>query len=387
MVYITVPQSPAYHQITLEELWSEQDYSWLPISNDPSATHTYVRSYISPALLSRSGIRVDALIAQLTAFNASTEPLREVPRRTLYRSYKIPKRSGNGLRPIDEPLPELMEALRTLKLIFELHFRASHHTSAFAYITKRSTVQNLERHQKNESKWFAKFDLHNFFGSTTMDWTLRMLSMIFPFNMVLQSSDGERELKKALDLCFLNGGLPQGTPISPMLTNILMIPVDHALANRLREPCAEHPHLIYTRYADDFLISSRKGFDYKWVEKEIASVLREFNAPFQLNEEKTRYGSNFGSGANWNLGLMLNQDNKITVGWKNKERFRAMLWSYANDRKKGVAWDVGEIRHLYGNYNYYRMVEKENIDAIVQKLNEKTGVNIPALMRKDMRAG
>ena len=386
MVYITVPQSPAFQQMTLEEFLSDQDFSCLPITNDPSATHTYVRDYVTPTILERSGIMVPVLIAQLRAFNAGTEPLRQVPRKELYHSYKIPKRSGHGMRPIDEPLPALMEALRTLKLIFETSFRASHHTAGFAYVAKRSTKDALVKHQQNESRWFAKFDLHNFFGSTTMDWTLHMLSMIFPFNLVMQNREGYDELKKALDLCFLNGGLPQGTPISPMLTNLLMIPVDHALYNRLRQSCAEHPHLIYTRYADDFIISARKGFDYKWVENEITFVLRCFGAPFQLNEEKTRYGSNFGSGANWNLGIMLNKDNQLTVGWKNKERFRAMLWSYAEDHKKGLIWDVGEVRHLYGNYNYYSMIEKEAIAAIVQKMNEKTGVDILSLMKQDMRA-
>ncbi|MCL2052843.1 MAG: hypothetical protein FWG90_00155 [Oscillospiraceae bacterium] len=47
--------------------------------------------------------------------------------------------------------------------------------------------------------------------------------------------DGVIELQKALSLCFSNGGLPQGTPISPFITNVMMIPLDHKLSNSLRQ--------------------------------------------------------------------------------------------------------------------------------------------------------
>lgn len=49
-----------------------------------------------------------------------------------------------------------MDALRRLKTMLEEDFHVLYHTSAFAYIKKRCTVDAVKRHQKNESKWFGK---------------------------------------------------------------------------------------------------------------------------------------------------------------------------------------------------------------------------------------
>lgn len=280
------------------------------------------------------------------------------------------------------PEPRLMEALRHLKLMLELDFGALYHTNAFAYIKDRGTVPALKRHQANCSHWFAKFDLHDFFGSTTLDFAMKQLEMIFPFSEVCKSRVGKEALREAIELGFLDGGLPQGTPLSPTLTNILMIPIDFELTKKFREFAG--PPLIYTRYADDFLVSSRKNFMWSNVQKIIVDTLEEFEAPFSLNKDKTRYGSNTGAGANWNLGLMLNADNKITIGHKRKSEFRSALTNYARDRKAGIQWDVGDMQHVIGLYSYYKNVEGEAIDNIVKKVKEKTGIDSILQMRKDI---
>ena len=220
-------------------------------------------------------------------------------------------------RRIDAPKEELKGALYQLKAIFEEMFGALYHTSAFAYVKNRSTLDALKRHQANESKWFGKYDLSNFFGSTTVDFIMKMFSMIFPFSEVVKYQSGKAELEKALSLCSLREVLPQGTPISPTITNIMMIPVDHKLSNTLRNFNGQS--FVYTRYADDFLISSKYNFKFKDVEQLLVDTLAEFDAPFTIKSEKTRYGSSAGS--NWNLGVMLNKDNKITVGYKKKRQF------------------------------------------------------------------
>jgi RNA-directed DNA polymerase len=166
------------------------------------------------------------MIAVLREFNRSKEVLFQADRKSLYHTFHIPKSSG-GLRRIDAPQPELMNALRELKMLFEQHMFALYHTTAFAYVRGRSTVDAIKRHQRNESKWFAKFDFADFFGSTTPEFVLNQLSWLFPFSEIVKDSDRELELRKALSLCFLSGGLPQGTPISPFLTNVMMTPIDH----------------------------------------------------------------------------------------------------------------------------------------------------------------
>lgn len=285
-------------------------------------------------------------------------------------------------RRIDAPEEELKDSLYQLKNIFEEKFGALYHTSAFAYIKRRSTIDAVKRHQSNESKWFAKYDLSNFFGSTTVDFIMKMFSMIFPFSEVVRYSNGREALQKALSLCVLRGVLPQGTPISPLITNIMMIPIDHKLSNELRNFNSQR--FIYTRYADDFLISSKYKFDFREVEKFLKDTLSEFDAPFTIKSEKTRYGSSAGS--NWNLGVMLNKDNKITIGYKKKRQFQAMLSSYVMDKLNGLNWNKSDIQTMEGYRNYYRMVEGETIDKIIEHIGQKFGVDIVQLIKQDLRS-
>ena len=378
MVYITVMQSPIYHQMTLEEFLFQNFQAPTILNTNVSNTRTYAYETVSEHFTSR--IDTDALIRKLVRFNEQTEALRTQERSTLYETFHIPKKSG-GLRRIDAPKPELMNALRNLKTIFEKDFHALYHTAAFAYVKNRCTVDAVKRHQKNNSKWFGKLDLHDFFGSTTLDYVIKMFSMVFPFSEIVKAPNGEAELRKALDLAFLNGGLPQGTPLSPLITNVMMIPVDYKLANAFRD--FDKQRFIYTRYADDFIISSKVDFDVHRVEKLVVDTLHEVGAPFTINESKTRYGSS--AGRNWNLGVMLNKDNEITVGHKKKRQFQSMLYNYVTDKRKGISWPREDIQTMQGLHSYYRMVEPETIDAIVKHTNEKMETDVLRLIKDDLR--
>ena len=378
MVYITVMQSPIYHQMTLEEFLFQNFQAPTILNTNVSNTRTYAYETVSEHFTSR--IDTDALIRKLVRFNEQTEVLRTQERSTLYETFHIPKKSG-GLRRIDAPKPELMNALRNLKTIFEEDFHALYHTSAFAYVKNRCTVDAVKRHQKNNSKWFGKLDLHDFFGSTTLDYVIKMFSMVFPFSEIVKFPNGEAELRKALDLAFLNGGLPQGTPLSPLITNVMMIPVDYKLANAFRD--FDKQRFIYTRYADDFIISSKVDFDVHRVEKLVVDTLHEFGAPFTINGSKTRYGSS--AGRNWNLGVMLNKDNEITVGHKKKRQFQSMLYNYITDKRKGISWPREDVQTMQGLHSYYRMVEPETIDAIVKHTNEKMETDVLRLIKDDLR--
>ena len=389
MIYIAVKASPKYHQMTLDELVYGMRYTPVVCQNETN-TRTYEVDSLSERFL--RDFSVEPLIRSLEKFNADYEELRQKPRESLYYHFFLPKKSG-GLRRIDAPNDDLMFALRKLKNMFENEFHAPrktttiqtayYHTSAFAYIKQRSTIDAVKRHQSNESKWFAKLDFSNFFGTTTLEFTMRMLSMIFPFSEICRTEHGREELEKAVELGFLNGALPQGTPLSPILTNIIMLPLDYRLSNALRN--FRNQRYVYTRYADDMIISSRCWFSVKKVEELVLSVLQEFHAPFLLNQKKTRYGSSAGS--NWNLGVVLNKDNDITVGWKTKKRFQRMLTAYAEDRKQGIHWEDGDLHTVLGLRSYYRMVEADTIDKMVAFVNQKCGYDVIEAMKRDLRPG
>lgn len=83
---------------------------------------------------------------------------------------------------------------------------------------------------------------------------------------------------------------------------------------------------------------------------------------------------------------MLNKDNEITIGHKRKRQFQAMLASYVMDKQHGTDWDRLDIQAMEGYRNYYRMVEGESIDKVVEHIGKKFNVNIVQLIKDDLRA-
>lgn len=373
MYYITARQPERWEQLSIEDILFGTQIPKM-ISDPGTGTITYEREFVSDKFRERTD--VDRLIDMLHGFNEMTKELRQVDRKTLYREFTIPKKSG-GRRTIDAPNDILKLFLTRLKDMFEKDFGVLYHTNAFAYIKGRSIMDAMEKHKKNESKWFAKYDFTNFFGSITLEFAMDMMSRVYPFCLIMERDDGENELRTAIELGFLNGGLPQGTPLSPTLTNIIMIPIDFCISKTLRSE-TEKDYCI-TRYADDFQISSKYMFDYKHVEDVICNVAAQFNAPIKLNHTKTRYGSS--SGRNWNLGLMLNRENNITIGWEKKKKLQAELASFIMDTKNGHPWDASKIYVLNGHLSFLRQVEGDVADRIAYHVGRKFGVD-PFLMIK-----
>ncbi|MCL2797639.1 MAG: reverse transcriptase family protein [Firmicutes bacterium] len=382
MPYITIPSKHKDRQLTFEDM-----LNGVTTLFDPSERHTYDtrtvwRDITPPQLLERERVNIFNMYSALKEFNNHHRALIETEdKSSLYHSFKIPKRSG-GLRPIDAPRDELMCALKDLKILFETRLYASYHTCAFAYIRGRCTKDAVERHRRNNSRWFLKLDFSNFFGSTTPEFVMSRLETIFPFSEIITIDDGNGKevLRKALSLCFLNGGLPQGTPISPTLTNLMMIPIDHYIAKIFRDYT---PHICYTRYADDLLLSADISFKWSEVQQTIIEILQKFNAPFTIKKEKTHYGSR--NGRNWILGLMLNKDNQISIGHKRKQMFKAMVFNMLNDYKKGVLWSIGDAQEIGGKISYYLTIEKDNIQKILDAYTKKFGISIKDVIKATLK--
>ena len=307
-----------------------------------------------------------------------------------YYSFYIPKHKG-GLRRIDAPEEDFKAALTELRDMFELMMNGNtYHTSAFAYVKNRSAKNVLDKLKENKSRWLLKIDFSNFFGSIDFDFTMRQMEKIYPFCDICATATGREILEKCLRLCFLDGRLPQGTPISPLLTNIIMIPLDYKISNMLLKHAKDvttfdqqkddmNYRLIYTRYADDINIGSHTGFDYRKVISYIEKVIEEEKAPLKIKPQKTHYGNV--SGKNWVLGLMYNQDMNITVGHNRKRQIKAMIANFAMDYKNNKQWPVQEIQQVMGNISYITYVEPQYMEQLITNMNQKFGIDILAVMK------
>jgi len=148
-----------------------------------------------------------------------------------------------------------------------------------------------------------------------------------------------------------------------------MIPFDYHLSLYFKKQ-----NIVYTRYADDILLSKKENFNFIAMQNHINRCFVTNDAPFKLKKEKTRYGSSAGS--NWNLGLMLNKDNNITLGHKKKQRIRAMIFNFLQDFTSGTNWSIMDVYELQGQISYLEHIEPAYTKAMVQKYEQKFNQNL-----------
>lgn len=380
MYYITLPAAPHEQQISIESFLNGDFTFETAARRDIPYSRTYKSETIPFNLKAKTHIH--SMIRQLQFIAISTNDFDLEHMEKYYRHYEIPKKSG-GKRPIDEPNPELKTVLKNLRSCLENECGARWHTSAYAYVPGRGTKDERLYHAKRGSRWFEYLDFHNFFGSFTYQYTWETISHIYPFCMIVEKPEGKIALERCLKLCFLNGGLPQGTPISPMLTNLLMIPFDFEISRKLMN-YFEDKKLYYTRYADDICISCSKDFNPKEIENLVLSTLKECGAPFELNTKKTHYCS--WAGRNFHLGLMYNSNGDVTIGWKKKDTLKAALTNWALDERNGVHHSQYEAQVLLGQFNYFRQQEEDYANYVISHLSEKFKIDIEKTLKDKIKS-
>lgn len=282
-----------------------------------------------------------------------------------YTQYNVPKKSGTGYRPINAPSEDLKMLQRHILDTLQ-KFNVLMHDSAHAYIKGRSPKTAMKVHQKHNSKWFLHMDLKNFFNSCSQEFVYEQISKVYPFSLLKLDEKCDKIIKQIINIACLNGSLPQGNPLAPYFTNLLMVPLDYHL-NKLAP--------VYTRFSDDMLFSSKRkhDLDIKTITNAIAEIFKD--TPLKINHEKTRLGSR--NGNNWNLGLMLNKDNKLTVGHETKRQYKATIDQFLYNPEK---YTVEQIQQLAGITSYYKSIEPEYFANIIQKYSIKHNKDLLKLL-------
>lgn len=289
-----------------------------------------------------------------------------------YTTFKIPKHSG-GFREINAPDEMLSEYIIEVKKVLERDLQVLTHDAAFAYVKTRSAFNALQRHQRNKSRWFLKLDIKKFFDNCTPEFIKEQLKQVHPFSYVYKETPDlfNETIDNLTKLCCLNNGLPQGTQISPLLTNLIMIPIDYKITKYLNE-FDRHQRYIYTRYADDILISAKMNWNWTRTLLDIQEILN--GTPLEIKQEKTRYGSS--SGRNWNLGLMYTKDNTITIGAKRKRYIKAGMHNFELNPD---GFELEDLQHLLGELSYLQSIEPEYNKDNINKIKKEIIIRIKRL--------
>jgi RNA-directed DNA polymerase len=290
-----------------------------------------------------------------------------------YTEFRIPKASG-GTRLIEAPVGTLKDHQATIARSMYEDLKILPHTSVFAYSRGRCALDALIKHQQANARWFLKIDIKNFFPSITRQLLLDKLPLIYPLNGLTTYT------LTHLSHIAVNGRgvLPQGSPLSPMLSNLIMMEFDHKLTQKLKR--FNHQTYTYTRYADDLLITCPYSFRYQDILDLVTELFQEFNLPFEINYDKLRYASM--SGRNWNLGLMYNQDQRITVGTKYKRMLHSLVCNLIIDYRDGEYWSIPQVQELIGKLSYLKNIEPTYYQDLIDKYERKFNVNLSVIFKE-----
>ena len=279
-----------------------------------------------------------------------------------YIHFRIPKASG-GTRHIEAPAPQLKLLQRRIASVLINDAKILPHNAAYAYTRGRCAYDALVTHQRSNARWFLKLDIKDFFPSITADLLIKTIKNIYPLNML-----SDIDIAALVNIATNEQGvLPQGSPLSPLLSNLVMTEFDKALTGALFNH--RKSTYTYTRYADDLLITSPYDFSFDEITNIVKDTIEKLGLPFEINMAKRRYSSMAGS--NWNLGLMYNQDQKITVGNKRKRILHSLLNNFVVDYNSNNLWSVQETQELIGKLGYLKNVEPTYYQQMFDKYQRK----------------
>jgi hypothetical protein len=158
-----------------------------------------------------------------------------------YKSFTIQKRNG-APRLIHEPRQGL-KVLQERVLAYLYRNTGPAMPCVHGFTPGRSIVTNAKKHCSQKTQHLLNIDIEDFFPSITF-YRVRGLLQQTPFKFSYQVAT------VLAHLCTFNGTLPQGSPTSPLLANLVCRGLDRDLMN-----IAKRHRAIYTRYADDITFS------------------------------------------------------------------------------------------------------------------------------------
>ena len=297
------------------------------------------------------------------AFNRKTSTISH------YIRFKIPKKTG-GERLISAPMPRLKQAQYWI-----LHNILNHipiHDAVHGFRNDRSIVTNAQPHVGAEV--IINFDLQDFFPSVCykrVKGLFRSLGYSEAAATIFGLICTEAELEEIeLDnqtyyVALGDRHLPQGSPASPAITNIICKRLDRRLTQM-----AQRWEFTYTRYADDLTFSTTAE------RPRICNILKNTESivqheGFQINQKKTRILRK--SSQQEVTGIVVND--KLNIDRKTLKRFRATLHQIETNGFDNASWGNKEnmMASVEGFANFVFMVNPEKGAKFLEQIQRIKG--------------
>lgn len=270
-----------------------------------------------------------------------------------YVKFLIPKRNGEE-RGISSPFPTLKIFQSWVNINILNSIPVSDY--AKAYRSGFSLKENTKYHRMQNI--VVKLDIQDFFPSLDAKFIYKMFSnQGYPENVAV-----------ILTNCLtLNGGLPQGAPSSPTMSNILMKTFDENIANY----CRSHS-IRFTRYADDLTFSGHSVA----VDELIRVVNKQLSLlNLKLNQKKIRILRK--NTHQIVTGILVNNA-KVVVPRVNRRNLRLVIYHFLSDhqdqhlkRQLGHYATLQEKVHycnqLLGQVNFILQIDPKNDEFLIYK--------------------
>jgi len=268
------------------------------------------------------------------------------------RAVKIPKANG-GERQLG--IPNIVDRMiqQAIHQVLSPLWEADFSDHSYGFRPGRSAhdaVKAAAGYVREGKTWVVDIDLKNFFDQVDHDKLMHLLrskvgdkrlrALIGAYlRAPMQEADGSKAKRWK--------GTPQGGPLSPLLANVYLDPLDKELEKR---------GVSFVRYADDIAIfagSERSaeriyGSVVAWIEK---------NLKLEVNREKSGAGPSGGSSL---LGFRIYENGQVGVSpkaiGKLKERVRQM-WDARQSLTSKQLRDQWQ-RYIRGWWNYFQLADR-----------------------------
>lgn len=228
-----------------------------------------------------------------------------------------------------------------------------------AYIRKRSIITNAKTHMNNDI--FIFFDVKDFFQNINHSKLVELL--YYEINKNKKKKVSRIDCNRIITSCSIsNKGLGVGLIPSPILSNIYLKEFDNILYGRLKK--MNLPNIIYTRYADDMVISFKECNTYDITEIKILinNLLTRYG--LKINTKKTKIinlnKSNHVRITGINISKDKNNNRKLTVGRKRKNNLYHNSINLISQNVENR--DDLEVKRVKGNQSFILSVEGEKYE-------------------------
>jgi len=199
------------------------------------------------------------------------------------RRKEIPKRGSPGkMRKLGIPVVMDRIVAQSVHTVFQEIFEPEFTESNFGFRRGKSqhqAIRHVQQHVQSGYRWCASVDLKSFFDEIPHDLILRLIRRRIADERLITLVARALKAGVIVDGQFEKTpkGAPQGSPLSPMLSNIVLNELDQELERR---------GLHYARWADDFVILVRSKRSAQRVMERIIAYL-EGELGLLVNREKS----------------------------------------------------------------------------------------------------